>query len=163
MYSLFTNTRVAIPVGGSIESVVGKLRSAVERTSTRSRAASDLSGTVSPDNVRLHLVGLLPHRPYQPVFRGHFVVEPNSIVLLGSIRSSLLLRAFTISFLGFSGLWTLGALYASMRPGEDPAAKWLPVAGLVFIAAATGFFHLVNVFVQGFAEQLRKRIEESVV
>ena len=154
---LFTNIPVDIPLSSPIEACISKLRTSTERI-PRAYPRSRLRGVVAEDKVRLHLVGMLPHRPYQPVFLGRIVDEAGAATLRGNIRSPRILRLFVFVWLSFACVWTLATLYAETRPDEDPAIRWLPLAGVLFVGVSLAFFFVINVFVRNLAEQLRREI-----
>ncbi len=75
-----------------------------------------------------------------------------SVRLQGWIRTPILLKLFVGFWLGFALLWTMGAFFATVGDSE---VAFLPLTGLVMMAAGFGFFRLTNGFGRAAGRQSR--------
>ncbi len=150
MFGLFAKTALEFDVAVSPDRVRANLNHEIHR--------GNLKGQVTESLVIVRLHGMLPHRPYQPTFRGRVSDRNGGASVAGSITYPISLRLFTEFFLGFSVLWTLGAFVATR--GEEEV-QWMPLWGLVFLAVGIGFFKILQGFVGTLAEGLESEIRNA--
>jgi hypothetical protein len=149
--SLFTNVAVDVPVVGT---------PAVALTALKARLTNrEIRGKVELAGIRLKLRGLLPHRPYQPLFRGLLDASVTPTRLRGMISTPFLLKICIWLWLGFAFFWTLGTLVATQLDGE---LQWLPLGGVLMLALGYAFFSLMNSFVAGLARKLESTLRDAV-
>jgi hypothetical protein len=151
MFRLFTNFKVQFCAPVDRDGAVAKLRALIAR--------GDVRGCAEADRIVLRLKGQLPHRPYQPVFRGSLEVVNGVTELHGCVRTPLGLRMFVCWSLGFAVLWTVGAYFATRGQSD---IEFMPLAGLALRAFVIVFFWFINRFVSGLAATLELTLRHAL-
>lgn len=133
---LFPATAAEFESDFPTEESVTRLRAATRRRVLPWVAREFVAGPVSRTGVRLQRVQPLFSNSFRPIFAGRFSRRPNGrVVLEGTFRMSVPVRAFTALTLAFVVIWIMFAVALAIRfPDDGGLRRWLfPLAGVAFL------------------------------